>query len=216
MRCIANTDEIAHFFFFGGGGREGGVCLNTRFLLILLVCLEGPAGPDLLALQSCHYTMPSTDRSKSTLGVARASPSQLILKGCIRIPLLFSFLTQMYSQAFYIHFLLCQNCLCLSSSFPFPAFPPPSFTSKSQTHPAIIYKLHKASSCKAACLYQAVKCKANCLKCLEEILTQVPEGMQILLRQSPGSEVILLLVSEPAQLTLTLGDLCKKDDCDRH
>lgn len=137
MRCITNTDVIAHFTWWGW--RVGVVSLNTCLLLILHIYLEGPAGPGLLAQWSCHYTMSSTHWSKSTLGVARALPFQLILKRCTRTPLLFPFLTQMYSRAFYIHLLLCQNWFCLSSSLPFLAFLPSSFKSKGQTHPAITY-----------------------------------------------------------------------------
>lgn len=143
MRCITYTDDVAHLFF--GWRMEGRACLFKYSLPSRTSCmLEG----------SCWSKSPCL-HCRAEFYHVFCRPSQFHL-GALPTQtemLHLSSLTQTYSLAFYIHFLLCQNCLCFSSSFSFLALLPPSFTSRSQAHPAIIYKLHDASSSKAAHLY---------------------------------------------------------------
>lgn len=148
MRCINNTDDVAHLF--SGWRMEGRSCLfkyslpSHTFCMLEASCWSKPPCLHCRAELYHAFCRPSKFHLRSYQGFALPTQTETLH---------LSFLTQMHSLAFYIHFLLCQNCLCLSSSFSFLALLPPSFPSGSQAHPAIIYKLRDARSSKAAHLY---------------------------------------------------------------
>lgn len=148
MRCITNTDDIAHSF--SGWRMKGRACLFKHSLPSHTSCiLEGSCwskSPCLHCRAELYHVFYRPGKFYLGSNKGFALPTQIET-------LHLSFLTQIYSLAFYIHFLLCQTCLCLSNSFSFLALLPPPFTSRSQAHPAIIYKLHDARSSKAAHLY---------------------------------------------------------------
>lgn len=112
MRCITNTDDVAHLFF--GWRMEGRTCLFRYSLPSHTSCMleescwsKSPCLHCRAELYHAFYR-PSKFHLGSKKGFALSTPTEMLH---------LSLLTQMHSFAFYIQFLLGQNCLCLTVLF---------------------------------------------------------------------------------------------------